>query len=142
MKKSYLISFLLAVLTASVVYANDGSRWVQVREWSLGVLFVDTLTIHKEQKSTRFWTRVETSKNKTCMGHKYTGAFFYEASCEERRIRLLQASASCSKNGKSESQSVPGAWDYVVPDSPLENAMQFACTNLEKNSEPLAIKKE
>jgi hypothetical protein len=142
MKKRYFISSLLAVLATTAVYANDVYRWALVKEWSSGMIFVDTLTIHKDQKSARFWARLETTKIKACMGHKYTGAYFYEASCEERRIRLLQASASCSKNGKSESQTMPGAWGYVEPTSPLESALQFACANLEKNSELLPIKKE
>jgi hypothetical protein len=91
MKKRYFISSLLAVLATTAVYANDVYRWALVKEWSSGMIFVDTLTIHKDQKSARFWARLETTKIKACMGHKYTGAYFYEASCEERRIRLLQA---------------------------------------------------
>jgi len=114
---------------------STGAMAEWVRLWGNDVLegYVDTDSIRKKGKNVVTQNMFDLKKASEYNGNEYRSTvYLYEFDCAEERARSLESIWYADNKGAGaivDSWSSPYAWKPVLPATPLESFMNFACRN-------------
>ncbi len=119
-----LAAALLAAALASQAWAK--ADWVSVeRSDDNGgyTAYIDTNSIHRTGAVVRSWQRFDYVNGPD--GVKQLKGLS-EDNCATGQTRVLQATAYYA-DGRDRTNSTPGAWEYVTPDTVGKTIQEFVC---------------